>query len=62
MAINDLHHFLESYFTAHHCSILHNQDGMLTVQLTEKMDRALMNRPFIGTILRKWGTLAIQSS
>ncbi|MFD2759397.1 YqhG family protein [Lentibacillus juripiscarius] len=55
MAINDLHHFLESYFTAHHCSILHNQDGMLTVQLTEKMDRALMNRPFYWHYIKKMG-------
>ncbi|TMN20797.1 YqhG family protein [Lentibacillus cibarius] len=55
MAIKDLHHFLESYFSAHHCDILHNEGGMLTVQLTEEMDRALMNRPFYWHYIKKMG-------
>ncbi|GAA0443492.1 YqhG family protein [Lentibacillus halophilus] len=55
MAIKDLHHFLESYFTAHQCSIVHNDEGMLTIQLTEAMDRALMNRPFYWHYIKKMG-------
>ncbi|SFD53618.1 protein YqhG of unknown function [Lentibacillus persicus] len=55
MEINDLHTFLYDYFTAHHCEIVLNQNGMLTVQLTEEMDRALMNRPFYWHYIKKMG-------
>ncbi|SFA71333.1 protein YqhG of unknown function [Lentibacillus halodurans] len=55
MAIRKLHTFLQSYFTAHHCELLHNQEGVLTVQLTEEMDRALMNRPFYWHYIKKMG-------
>ncbi|WP_042145911.1 YqhG family protein [Paucisalibacillus sp. EB02] len=54
MAIN-LHSFLENYFEAHHCDILSNQNGVLKVQLNEKMDRALMNRPFYWHYIKKMG-------
>ncbi|MEN2464712.1 YqhG family protein [Ornithinibacillus sp. FSL M8-0202] len=54
MAIN-LHSFLEDYFTAHHCDILSNREGVLKVQLNEKMDRALMNRPFYWHYIKKMG-------
>ncbi|GAB4073468.1 YqhG family protein [Barrientosiimonas marina] len=55
MAINDLHHFLTSYFSAHHCSLLYDDANMLTVQLTEKMDRALINRPFYWHYVKQMG-------
>ncbi|MFD1360686.1 YqhG family protein [Lentibacillus salinarum] len=55
MAINHLHDFLQSYFTAHHCTIVHQEEGALTVQLTEDMDRALMNRPFYWHYIKKMG-------
>lgn len=55
MAIRDLHEFLESYFTTNHCEFVHNNDGVLTVQLTEEMDRALMNRPFYWHYIKKMG-------
>ncbi|TFJ93687.1 YqhG family protein [Lentibacillus salicampi] len=55
MAINHLHAFLESYFSAHHCELLHDTNGVLTVQLTEEMDRALMNRPFYWHYIKKMG-------
>ncbi|WP_010530974.1 YqhG family protein [Lentibacillus jeotgali] len=55
MAINNLHGFLEAYFTAHHCDLMYNNNGVLTVQLTEKMDRALMNRPFYWHYIKKMG-------
>ncbi|QKY69315.1 YqhG family protein [Lentibacillus sp. CBA3610] len=55
MAINDLHNFIQDYFTSHHCDVLYNHDGMITVQLTEDMDRALMNRPFYWHYIKKMG-------
>lgn len=55
MAIENLHRFLENYFTAHHCQQKNNKDGVLTVQLTETMDRALMNRPFYWHYIKKIG-------
>ncbi|WP_099158490.1 YqhG family protein [Virgibacillus ndiopensis] len=55
MAIEHLHDFLQNYFTAHNCELVHNQDGILTVQLTEKMDRALMNRPFYWHYVKSTG-------
>ncbi|MFS0672797.1 YqhG family protein [Ornithinibacillus sp. 179-J 7C1 HS] len=54
MAIN-LNSFLEDYFTAHHCDIISNHDGVLKVQLNEEMDRALMNRPFYWHYIKKMG-------
>lgn len=56
MAIKNLHDFLTSYFTAHHCTLEKNTDGVLTVQLNEKMDRALMNRPFYWHYVKKMGS------
>lgn len=55
MAIHNLTTFLADYFTAHHCEILSSQEGMLTIQLTEEMDRALMNRPFYWHYVKKMG-------
>src|SRR5699024_3478249 len=43
MEINSLHGFLQSYFTAHNCELMHNEEWVLTVQLTEKMEHELMN-------------------
>lgn len=55
MAITNLNTFLQNYFTSHHCEFLQNNDGLLTVQLTEKMDRALMNRPFYWHYVKSTG-------
>lgn len=55
MAIRNLNYFLQSYFTAHHCKVLKNNDGVLTVKLTEELDRALMNRPFYWHYIKKMG-------
>ncbi|MEN2766001.1 YqhG family protein [Ornithinibacillus xuwenensis] len=54
MAIHNLNRFLQSYFTAHHCHVA-NQNGVLKIQLTEEMDRALMNRPFYWHYVKKMG-------
>ncbi|MUK87142.1 hypothetical protein GMD78_01850 [Ornithinibacillus sp. L9] len=55
MAISNLNSFLEDYFTAHHCKILNNENGLLQIQLTEEMDKALMNRPFYWHYIKKMG-------
>ncbi|AXI09449.1 hypothetical protein CUC15_11175 [Oceanobacillus zhaokaii] len=55
MAITNLNHFLQNYFIAHSCEILDNRDGILTIQLTEEMDLALMNRPFYWHYVKKMG-------
>src|SRR5690625_3418556 len=55
MAITDLNHFLKTYFSAHHCELLHGEDGVLTIQLTEEMGRALMNRPFYWHYVKSSG-------
>ncbi len=55
MVIDDLNHFLKSFFQAHHCSILRDDNGILSVQLTEEMDKALMNRPFYWHYMKKMG-------
>ena len=55
MAITELDDFLKNYFTAHECKLLNHDDGLLTVQLTEDMDRALMNRPFYWHYIKKIG-------
>lgn len=57
MAISDLNTFLHDFFTAHHCKVVHNQQGVLAIQLTEEMDRALMNRPFYWHYIKKMGKL-----
>lgn len=38
--------FLKRFFTANQCDITEEQNGKMSVQLTVKMDKALMNRPF----------------
>lgn len=55
MAIHDLNEFIIRFFTAHHCEILDQQEGTVTIQLTEDMDKALMNRPFYWHYIKKIG-------
>ena len=53
MQQEQIHHFLESFFTSNSCDILENQQGYITVQLTIEMDKLLMNRPFYWHYLEK---------
>lgn len=53
--VTNLNSFLEDYFTAHHCEVISNNNGVLKVQLNEKMDRALMNRPFYWHYIKQMG-------
>lgn len=57
MKISNLHDFLQRYFSANQCQIENNQDGILTVQLTEQMDQALMNRPFYWHYIKSSGNI-----
>jgi hypothetical protein len=38
--------FLKQFFTVCECHITHQDDQSITVELSEQMDRAIMNRPF----------------
>ncbi len=57
MKISNIHDFLQRFFLAHQCEIINNQDGILTVQLNEKMDQALMNRPFYWHYIKSSGQI-----
>ncbi|MFC4022807.1 YqhG family protein [Oceanobacillus longus] len=55
MAITNLNSFLCDYFSAKNCGIIHNNEGVLKIQLNEQMDRELMNRPFYWHYIKKIG-------
>lgn len=44
--IADLEKFIVDFFAANQCEILAQHDGVISVQLTEELDKVLMNRPF----------------
>ncbi|MHA6250986.1 YqhG family protein [Oceanobacillus sp. CAU 1775] len=51
----NLDYFLTSFFTANQCKIEKPQEGMYSIQLTEEMDKALMNRPFYWHYIKSIG-------
>lgn len=51
----DLSQFLRNYFQTKQCTILSNEEGQMQIQLTEEMDRELMNRPFYWHYIKKIG-------
>lgn len=55
MALENLHDFLSDYFIANQCEIIENANGKLHVQLTDRMDEVLMNRPFYWHYVKKLG-------
>lgn len=55
MKQQEIHQFLERFFSANDCEIVENKLGYLTVQLTIEMDKELMNRPFYWYYLEKTG-------
>src|SRR5690625_2375173 len=55
MSITNLNQFISYFIIAHKCRLISNQNGVLTIQLTEEMDRALMNRPFYWHYIKKMG-------
>lgn len=54
MAIENLHNFLQDYFIANHCDVKVNGENV-DVQLTDKLDERLMNRPFYWQYVKKLG-------
>ncbi|MFO1443490.1 YqhG family protein [Bacillus sp. Bva_UNVM-123] len=55
MQQQEIHNFLERYFQANGCTIIHNGPGFLSVELTIDLDKELMNRPFYWHYLEKTG-------
>lgn len=55
MQQQDIHNFLERYFTSNESPIIENNEGFLHVQLSIELDKALMNRPFYWHYLEKTG-------
>ncbi|SDN07407.1 YqhG family protein [Sediminibacillus halophilus] len=55
MAIENLHKFLSDYFLANQCELLDNENGKVTIQLTDKMDELIMNRPFYWHYIKQIG-------
>lgn len=51
----DVSDFLIRYFSANQCEIKQEQQSVLQVQLTKKMDLALMNRPFYWQYVESTG-------
>jgi hypothetical protein len=51
----EIYNYLERFFTSNDCEICERNDGYLTIQLTEDMDKRLMNRPFYWHYLEKTG-------
>src|SRR5690625_3630455 len=55
MKITNLHDFLQKYFLIHQCEMITNQEVILSIQLNEQMDKALMNRPFYWHYMKSSG-------
>ncbi|MGN9864749.1 YqhG family protein [Bacillus swezeyi] len=55
MRQEEIHRFLERFFTANGCTITDKSAGHLTVQLTAEVDKQIMNRPFYWHWLEKTG-------
>lgn len=55
MQQQEIHDFLLRYFQSNNCELVDSRSGFMTVQLTEEMDKELMNRPFYWHYLEKTG-------
>jgi hypothetical protein len=55
MQQQEIHNFLERYFRSNNCDIEENRQGYMIVQLTNELDKELMNRPFYWLYLEKTG-------
>lgn len=53
---SQIEHYLTRFFTAHQCTMT-QEDGVLSVQLTVEMDKALMNRPFYWQYIEATGNV-----
>lgn len=55
MQQHEIQRYLERFFTANHCEILRNEDGLFQTKLTVELDKLLMNRPFYWHYIEKTG-------
>lgn len=55
MNIPHLEEFVIHFFTAYRCNVLKHDEGQIHIQLTEEMDKALMNRPFYWQYMQNIG-------
>lgn len=55
MTIAKVDDFIINFFTAYQCNILNSDNGIVKVELTEELDKALMNRPFYWHYVRSLG-------
>lgn len=55
MKQQEIHSYLDQFFTTTNCDIVENSTNYLTVQLTNEMDKLLMNRPFYWHYIEKTG-------
>ncbi|MGM8214101.1 YqhG family protein [Bacillaceae bacterium W0354] len=51
----EIHQFLYQFFTKRQATVINNEQGLLTVKLTEQLDQQLMNRPFYWQYVKKLG-------
>ena len=49
----EIHHYLKDFFLEHESPIIEESEGHLHIQLSNEMDKALMNRPFYWHYLEK---------
>ncbi|MFD1018727.1 YqhG family protein [Thalassobacillus hwangdonensis] len=49
------HQFILDFFDEYQCPIIENNNGKVVVQLTDRMDEAIMNRPFYWHYIKKMG-------
>lgn len=54
-----IHNYLHAFFTENDCSILSSHEHYLIVQLTEDMDKKIMNRPFYWQYIESTGGEAL---
>lgn len=55
MKQQEIRRFLKHFFAVNGCEIVEETDQSVTVQLTEEMDRAIMNRPFYWQYIESTG-------
>lgn len=51
----EIHQFLINFFSKRQAEIIRDDEGLLEVKLTEKLDQQLMNRPFYWQYVKKLG-------
>lgn len=55
MQQQEIHTYLNKFFTTNDCTIEHDNGKSMTIQLTIEMDKLLMNRPFYWHYIEKIG-------